>query len=239
MDNVTGPISLRLAGWRRGGDQGEAGSAWAVLDDAAWEQGVLRNVLFDNIRARVPAVFMEGTPYEGMKPDIARYEGEKRSCIQVHGTPKTTIENIRFSNMHVSFPGGGTAEEAARRDIPELERRYPEIYMFGILPAYGLYARHVRGLSLHDVRFDLASEDRRPAVVCNAVRDLEIKEFGAVGHPQMESLVRLEGCRGAWIRASRPLSEVAAFVGTERMSADEITLTGNDLRLAAHPLRRK
>jgi len=42
------------------------------------------------------------------------------------------------------------------RPVPEVAGKYPDAHMFGcILPAYGLYARHVDGLSLEDVSFVL------------------------------------------------------------------------------------
>ena len=40
-----------------------------------------------------------------------------------------------IENVHLTFPGGGTAEEAHRADIPEKETAYPEQTIFGILPA--------------------------------------------------------------------------------------------------------
>jgi hypothetical protein len=33
--------------------------------------------------------------------------------------------------------------------VPELPADYPECDMFGWLPAYGLYCRHVKNLRLH------------------------------------------------------------------------------------------
>ena len=69
MDNVTGPISLRLAGWKLG-----AGNVWAVFDDGNWEKGELRNILFDNIRARVP-------------PD------QIKSCISITDTTDQTVRD--------------------------------------------------------------------------------------------------------------------------------------------------
>ena len=69
------------------------------------------------------------------------------------------MEGVTLSNIHVTYPGGGTREEAARRDLPELEDLYPEYFMFGVLPAYGIYARHVQGLTLTNVRLELAGAD--------------------------------------------------------------------------------
>ena len=43
---------------------------------------------------------------------------------------------------------GGGAWVDDPYNVPEMPREYPEPSNFGILPAYGLYARHVRGLTV-------------------------------------------------------------------------------------------
>ena len=229
MENVVAPITLRLGGWES--DPQKDITQAPTMGDAGWEKGMLRNVQFQNIRATVPAVSMQGTPYEAGWRNMPKLVGMKRSCIQLMGTPGTTIENVMFSDVHVTFPGGGTAEEAARRDIPELERQYPASYMFGILPAYGLYARHVRGLSLHNVRFDLAAPDLRPALICDNVEDLELQNFRAAAHAEVECLARLSKVRRVNIANSRPLSPVRDFLQLEQTPIGEVLMNGNDLRL--------
>ena len=61
------------------------------------------------------------------------------------------------------FLGGGTEEMATRNSLEERDR-YPEFKMFGPLPAYGLWSRHVRGLVANDVRIRSLKPDARPAV---------------------------------------------------------------------------
>jgi hypothetical protein len=222
MENVSGPISLRLAGWKR-----TEHFEWSLLDDSRWAEGRLRNIRFENIRARVPQLQQQGTPLED-----SRGLGERFFCIQLTGTPQTTIENVTFSNVHVTFAGGGTAQHASRRDIPENERNYPEITMFGILPAYGLYARHVRGLRMHNVEFDVERPDLRAALFCNDVEDLELNAFRAQGHPEAQALIHLQNTRDAWITASRPTSPCAAFVHIEDSPDEALRLEANDLRYA-------
>lgn len=209
MDNVTGPISIRLAGWKLG-----AGNVWAVFDDSKWEQGQLRNIQFENIRARVPA-------------------DQIKSCISITGTPKTRPRGISFSNVDISFPGGGTAQEAARRQIPELERDYPECYIFGILPAYGLYVRHADGVTLNNVRFRLEAADLRPAVVCDDVKDLDLINLRADGCADAESLVRLQDTQAALISGARVLGPLKSFLRVEGERSLRILLRGNDLVLAS------
>ncbi len=65
MDNVTGPISIRLAGWKLG-----AGNEWAVFDDGNWEKGELRNILFANIRARVARDAVKSGMFDHRRPAV-------------------------------------------------------------------------------------------------------------------------------------------------------------------------
>ena len=58
-------------------------------------------------------------------------------------------------------------------NVPELPNVYPEPSNWGILPAYGMYARHVRGLSVENIRLHTAAEDGRHAVVLDDVEDAE------------------------------------------------------------------
>ena len=64
-------------------------------------------------------------------------------------------------------------------NVPEMPREYPEPSNFGILPAYGLYARHVRGLTVANVTFTFQIEDRRPAVVLDDVDGATFSTFTA------------------------------------------------------------
>jgi hypothetical protein len=208
MDNVGGPISIRLAGWK--GPE----NVWSVFDDSNWKAGTLEHIQFDNIRARVMA--------DGIK-----------SCIQVTGTACTRPRHISFSNMDISFPGGGTAEEAARRDVPDIEHSYPEIGMFGILPAYGLYAHHADGLVLNNVRFETRGEELRPAMDCFDVTDLELAGFRASGHARAEAVVRLRATRRVLVHGSRPLDASPTFLRVEGAGSGDIHLRGNALPEAA------
>jgi hypothetical protein len=85
--------------------------------------------------------------------------------LLINGIPGFPVEALTLENIDLELPGGGTAE-AARMRLPENEKAYPEFEMFGkILPACGIYARHVRGLKLQMVRTSLLKPDARPATV--------------------------------------------------------------------------
>ena len=46
--------------------------------------------------------------------------------------------------------------------------------MFGILPAYGFYCRHVKGLHFNNVRVQTIQPDARPALVMDDVENASI-----------------------------------------------------------------
>jgi polygalacturonase len=81
------------------------------------------------------------------------------SGIQIMGLPEQPIEGVRLENIRLVFNGGGTNMGVAY--LPkELGTNYPEPGRIGIMPAYGLFARHVKDLELanittsfHDKRF--------------------------------------------------------------------------------------
>ena len=77
------------------------------------------------------------------------------------GIPGHNLENLYLSDIHISFAGGG---KRVATKIPEQEDKYPEGTMFGALPAYGFYFRHVRNARLHDIALTCSTPDMRPAI---------------------------------------------------------------------------
>jgi len=101
---------------------------------------------------------------------------DSQSGIQIAGLPDQPIEGLRLENIRLVFNGGGTAEQAAQ--VPaELGTGYPEPR--GIMPAYGLFARHVKDLELANINVSFAKDDFRPAIECLDVNGLEIDNFKA------------------------------------------------------------
>jgi hypothetical protein len=149
----------------------------------------------------------------------------------LNGVADEFLEKISFQDVHVTFEGGGTAEEAIR-DVPRLAGEYFEI---GTPPAYGMYARNVRGLTLHNIRFELAARDLRPAILFDNVSDASVNGFGAHGDPQAE-MMRLVNTRGVLVTAPRVLAPAAVFLKIEGTTSREITIDGGDLSQAGRAL---
>lgn len=102
-----------------------------------------------------------------------------QSGIQIWGLPDMPIDGLRLDNIRLVSEGGGTAAEAD--EVPkELGTGYPEPH--GTLPAYGLYARHVKDLELANIKTSFDKKDMRPAMICSDINGLQIDNFkGQVG----------------------------------------------------------
>ena len=221
MKNVTGPISICLGprNARPGADPNEPRPT----------EGVVRNISFRGIHATVgvPAQFPDLPFISGYNP------GEIKSCIGLSGVGGY-IENISFDDVHVTFPGGGTAEEGALRDVPKVVGEY---YAAGIFPAYALYARNVRGLTLNNVRFDVAgAPELRPAVVFDHVEDAAINGMTLQADPKAESVVRFIDSRDVLLSATRVNKPGPVFLRVEGAASRNVTIDGGDLSNAEKPL---
>lgn len=99
--------------------------------------------------------------------DNINVSGARFPC-GVAGLPAAPIEDVSFSNIHIACRGGGTAEDAGRVP-PERPQQSLEVSFMGVLPAYGLYARHARGLMIRNAEFTVENPDARPAIALDDV----------------------------------------------------------------------
>ena len=169
---------------------------------------ILRNLSFSNIHGTVttdPPQLPEARITSNINP------GERHSCITLNCVGGSTMENISFENIHLTFGGGGTAEDGARRDLPQIAGEY---FMMGPMPAYGMYARNVRGLTLNNVRFQVSSPDLRPALIFDHVEDAAISGLSAAGNPSAESVLRFIDTKDVLLTATRVLTPAATFSAT-------------------------
>lgn len=88
---------------------------------------------------------------------------DSRFASIVSGIPGHPIEDVDLSDIRIVYNGMGTAADAAI-DPPEKAESYPEPSMFGTIPAYGLFVRHVKGLTVRNVSMSFTGSEARPAI---------------------------------------------------------------------------
>jgi polygalacturonase len=154
--------------------------------------GILENITINNIsmmdvatypiyitlgkRDRTPNLTTSSRMKNILISNIIATGIDSQSGIQITGLPEQPIEGLRLENIRLIYNGGGTTNDAARA-FPELGTGYPEPR--GVTPAYGLFARHVKGLELANINLSFAKDDFRPAIICSDVNGLEIDNFKA------------------------------------------------------------
>ena len=134
MDNVDMPIFVRL---------GERLKTYRTAKKQA--VGTINNVLIKNITATTRS--------------LEESRVSPPSGILITGTPNHKIGNLKLENINITLPGGGKKDDGL--NVPEDETRYPEFSFFKVLPAYGLYARHIEDLKISNVNFKVNSPDQR------------------------------------------------------------------------------
>ena len=156
--------------------------------------GILENITINNItmmevaqypiyittgsRNRGPGVTKPGKLKNILISNVIATGIDPMSGIQITGVPGEPIEGVRLENIRLVFNGGGTRENADRVP-PELGNGYPEASRLGTMPAYGLFARHVRDLELANIHLSFETDDLRPPLVCMDVDGLEIDNLKA------------------------------------------------------------
>ncbi len=119
---------------------------------------------------------------------------DKMSGIQIMGLPEQPIEGVRLENIRLISRGAGTGKDAAIKP-KELGAGYPEPRKIGTLPAYGIFARHVKELELADIRMNYQAKDLRPAACFEDVHGLDIdnfkpQTFGGVAVARFENVTK-------------------------------------------------
>ena len=151
MINVDMPIFIRL---------GERLRTYRNAEKR--EVGSIKNVTISNIRAKTM--------------DLENSRVSPPTGILITGTPKYKIEGIKLENIHIQLPGAGKLEHQ-NNVVSEDEKRYPEFSFFGILPSYGLYARHIELLETKNVHFEILNEEKRQEVVLEDVDKSDLNKF--------------------------------------------------------------
>ena len=123
------------------------------------------------------------------KPDLG-YEMEGPALRYPHnifpasitGLPGHPVEDVSLENIEIIYRARSNKDSGWFRldtleRVPEREADYPEFSMFGELPAWGLYVRHVRGLHLKGVTLRHLDDSFRPAAIFDDVQGLGIDGF--------------------------------------------------------------
>ena len=114
------------------------------------------------LKAKIDALFSKKTePTEASEPVAT----EEKDVVTARGS----CGNIVLKNVHLKLDGG---VKAYKKEVPEQPIcDYPEVFVYGrILPAKGIYFRHINGLIIDNVTVETYRPDKREDFVYEDVK---------------------------------------------------------------------
>lgn len=155
-----------------------SGLAFEEVDQGRMENITVTNISMSHVH-HYPIYITTGCrnrgPKEVEEPSSARDifisnvvadDCDSLAGIIITGMEGTPIRNVSLSDIFIQYRGGGKQTTAPYR---EQGTNYPEPRWAGPSPAYGLFARHVDGLRLRNVHFELQRPDERPDILMEDV----------------------------------------------------------------------
>jgi len=156
----------------------------ALLEDVTISNITMRDIQNSAIYLRLGSRLRgpEGTATGALRrvriSNVVVYNADPRYSSIISGVPGHDIEDVKLSNIRIYYAGGGTREQAALAP-PEDEKGYPEPSHLGVMPAYGFFLRHVKGIELNDVEVSYLKDDLRPAFVLDNVKGADFNHVKA------------------------------------------------------------
>ncbi|MBN2090791.1 glycoside hydrolase family 28 protein [candidate division KSB1 bacterium] len=217
------------------------GIALEMVDGGIFDRVTVSNIIMENVgggifirlghRART---YKKDMP----KPDVGILKNVMINNIQatgldsigcsITGLPFHPVENVTLSNIRLSFKGGGAATFAERK-IEEHPDKYPEYRMFGMLPAYSFYCRHVKNLNFQHIDLNFETPDHRPPFFFEDVHNLKIFSVDAQTTEQTRAMFWLQQVSGVLIHGCGPANPTNAFIYLADPLSEQISIMNNDL----------
>ena len=225
------------------------GISLELVDGGSLSRISVSNIVMSNVGAAIfirlgnrARPFMEKMDHPGigilsdvMISDVQATNVGNVGC-SITGLPGFPVKNITLNNIRLMFRGGGTSE-FVNRDIPELQEKYPEFKMFGMLPSYGFYCRHAENLTFNDITLGFMETEVRPAIVCDDVTGLEMVRLKAM--ISKEPVLKFMDVKKAFIQSCTATKGTETFLAVTGAGSAHITLIGNDLSHAVNAIKKE
>ena len=148
----------------------------------------------------------------------------------ITGLPGHPVQRVSLEDINIEYLGGKRVDEV-QQTVPEVPADYPEAKMFGELPTYGLYCRHVEGLSLRGLDMRYAAADERPALICDDVERLRVSALAATtgGHAPY---IQFQNVREAILEGIVAPSGTGTFLQVSGNGTRNVRILSSDLSAA-------
>jgi hypothetical protein len=220
----------------------------AAIDILIADGGSMEGVTISNIsvrNARVPFwIRLQNRLGHNETPMVSYLRSIMISNIQafqaeitpsILGIPGYPVEDVTLRNIRIQTDEQGKAEW--EKNVPEeREHKYPEAPLFGRMPVFGLYCRHVKNLNISD--FDMVStqNDPRPMMQFVDVDGLSLNTVTGTPPVGGAASILLQDVTDASVSGNYPTDKHHVFVHMQGRCSD-VSFFGNDLHRAKTPIQ--
>ena len=177
-----------------------SGLAFEEVDQGRMENIAVSNITMNHVH-HYPIYITTGCRNRGPKEvtspsyggdimisNVIADDADSLAGIIVTGMKEVPLRNIRLHNIQIRYRGGGTSD-LSKKEYREQGTNYPEPRWAGPTPAYGLYARHVDGLTVRGLYLETIRPDYRHVVILDDVKNADIQDLTAPVQKGAEKIV--------------------------------------------------
>lgn len=157
----------------------------ALLEDVTVSNITMRDIvnspLFLRLGARMrgPSSASVGALRRVLISNVMVYNADSHFATVISGIPGHFIEDVKLNNIRIYYRPLDSPATKIQTVVPEYEKAYPEPHKFGVLPAYGFFIRHVKGIELNNVEISFLGSESRPAFFVNDVKGISLRNTKA------------------------------------------------------------
>lgn len=158
---------------------------------AGAKAGTVKNIHISRLYAEIPLGRPDGD-YDLRGPAVNYFHNAHPAPIT--GIKGHNIENITLEDIEIVYPGRASKSMAyvplSRLDqVDDQVGEYPEFSMFGELPSWGFYVRHVEGIVMRNITLRLKDSDFRPALIFDDVSDIKLEALSVPDMQRKEQVI--------------------------------------------------
>lgn len=157
--------------------------------------------------------------------DVTARSSGATGC-SITGLAGHPVENVALTNIRLDVAGG--IRERPEVAIPEKEDEYPEATMWGTLPSYGLFLRHIDGIRIAHFSVTSRKPDARPVCILQDVANANVEAFEADLMPGSDAAMILDNVRNLTLTGSVFHGSADALLRLTGNANARLSITGND-----------
>jgi polygalacturonase len=212
---------------------GLAGIALEIVDGGVMDKVNISNITMEGVQTPIFIRLGSRSHATGSLKNvmISNLTAKTYSLIPsiISAVPGFYIENVVLRDILIDCKGGGTAPDA-HFITPEREKEYPENRMFGSnIPAYGMFIRHVKNLTVENIQLNLFASDARPAISIEDAEEIKINNLKAAIPTGKQPVIRLSQTANLLLSGYSPNQNVPLFLSLEGTRTRNILLSNNNL----------